>query len=186
MGRELGCPRRRITRQTDALRVAGWKVLRKPNMPFLTFTNPPNIPAYEGWDFEVLPAHITLRIEDMRDKYADYVDDWRDTVSRMSKETGRYKEYLRISELLELLNKALAEGDNVELDGNDYIWSFCSNIMFERRFVSVLCPGCNHHFNPEECKVEKWIKGGGLAGEGGRRVICASGHTLYACREYLA
>ncbi len=153
-------------------------------MPVLTFINPIDIGAYRGWDFEVLPSKITLRMEEMRDIYAGYVECWQEMVSRMSKETGRYKEYVRVSELRKLLDKALLEGTDMELNGHDYVWSFCSNLMFEQRFVSAFCPACNHEYVSAECKVEEWAYGSGLAAYGGRRVICPFGHTLYSCGEW--
>ncbi|HBJ85755.1 MAG: hypothetical protein Q8M07_25400 [Prosthecobacter sp.] len=153
-------------------------------MPFLIFTNPTDIGAYSGWDFEVLPARITLRLEDMRDIYSSYVESWRDYVSRMSKESGRHKEYVRVSELARVLTHALEQGSDIELDGHDYVWSFCSELMFDLHFVTIVCPSCNRQYGSAECSVEKWAYGSGLAAEGGRRVICPSGHTLYSCGEW--
>lgn len=155
------------------------------SMPLLQYINPIDIEAYREWDFEVQPSKITLQMEELRDIYAGYVTSWQETVSRMSKETGRYKEFVRVSELHQLLNKALSEGADLELDGHDYVWSFSSGLMFEKRFVSASCPACSRDYLAAECRVEEWAYGSGLAAHGGRRVLCPSGHTLYGCGEWM-
>ncbi len=120
----------------------------------------------------------------MRDVYAAYVENHHRYFSRIPKHWGRYKEYLRVSEILTLLTLAASEGTDVELDGRDYVWSFCSGLMFDRCFVSALCPACGREFGPMECSVAEWAYGEDLSAEGGRRVICPSGHTLYSCGEW--
>ena len=153
-------------------------------MALLQYTNPTDIPAYGGWDFPVLAADIALRGEDMRDVYAAYLDNHRRYHSNIPKQWGRYAEAQRVAELHAMLAEACEAGRDVTLDGHDYVWSFSSGLMFDRRFVSVRCPECDAVFGPESCRVLEWSFGGGLAAEGGRRVVCPAGHTLYSCIEW--
>ncbi|OWK35782.1 hypothetical protein FRUB_08345 [Fimbriiglobus ruber] len=153
-------------------------------MALLRFTNPTDIPAYSGWEFKVYAAEIALRAEDMRDAYAAYMENHRRRFSNIPKDWGRYAEAQRVAELLAMMNEACEVDKDVMLDGRDYVWSFSSGLMFEKRFVSVTCPECHRELSPEECRVLVWSYGGGLAAEGGRRVVCLAGHTLYSCGEW--
>lgn len=153
-------------------------------MTLLKFTIPRDIPAYCGWDFEVFGADISLRAEDMRDVYAAYLDNHRKTFSNIPKHWQRYAEAQRVCELHAMLVEACEAGRDVELDEHDFVWSFSSNLMFDRQFVSARCPECRREFRPEDCRVLAWTFGSGLAAEGGRRVMCPAGHTLYSCMEW--
>lgn len=153
----------------------------------LRFINPTDIPAYGDWDFKVYGAVITLRAEDVRDVYATYLENHRRYHSGISKDSGRYAEAQRVTELHALLAQACALGKDVVLDvGHDCIWSFSSGLMFDRRFVTLGCPECRREYSPEECSVLEWSYGGGLAAEGGRRVVCPAYHTLYSCMEWVS
>jgi hypothetical protein len=83
-----------------------------------------------------------------------------------------------------MLVEACQTGRDVTLEGQDYVWSFCSSLMFDKRFVWARCPECQLTFGPDACRVLSWAFGGGLAAEGGRRVVCPVDHTLYACGEW--
>lgn len=155
-------------------------------MAILRYTNPTDIPAYGGWDFKVYGAEIVLRAEDMRNVYAAYLDDHRRYHSNIPSHWGRYAEAQRIAELYSMLVLACDESRDVVLDGHDYVWAFSSKLMFDRQFVSVSCPACGEVFGPEVCRVLDWSYGGGLAGEGGRRVVCPSDHTQYSCMEWVS
>jgi hypothetical protein len=148
------------------------------------FQNPTDISAYGDGDFQVFGADIVLRSEDMRDVYAVYLEDHRQYHSNIPKHWGRYAEAKRIAELHAMLVEACRVGRDVILDGHDYVWSFSSGLMFEKRFVSVRCPECQQEFAPEECEVLEWSFGESLAASGGRRVVCPANHTLYSCMEW--
>jgi hypothetical protein len=150
----------------------------------LRFVNPTDIPAYRGWNFQVFGAAIALRAGDVRDVYAAYLETHRRRFRDVSKHSPRYAEAQRVAELHGLLVQACDDGRDMALDGHDYIWSFVCDLMFDRRFVSAGCPACGAEFGPESCRVLKWSFGGGLAAEGGRRVVCPAGHTLYSCGEW--
>ena len=83
-----------------------------------------------------------------------------------------------------MLTESCEAGRDVTLDGRKYVWSFSSDLMFDRRFVSVRCPACDKLFEPEACRVLEWAFGEDLAAEGGRRVVCPADHTLYSCMEW--
>jgi hypothetical protein len=151
-------------------------------MPILRFTNPSDLPAYEGWNFKVLPAEICLKAEDMRDIFTKYLERHRKIYSGHAKELPVYAEAERIGQHHQKLVAACANGTDIVLD--DYVWAFCSELMFERRFVSVFCPACNTLCTPDVCIVIEWTFGEDLSAEGGRRVTCPAGHTLYACMEW--
>ncbi len=153
-------------------------------MALLRFTNPIDIAVYGDWDFPVYGAEITLRAEDMRAEYATYLAYHRQYHSNIPKHWPRYAEAQRIAELHAMLVEACEVGRDVKLDGGDYVWSFCSRLMFEKRFVSIWCPECDREFGTEECGVLQWSFGSDLAASGGRRVICPAGHTLYSCGEW--
>ena len=148
------------------------------------FTNPTDIPAYRGWDFEVVGAGITLRAEDLRDVFATYLANHRRYFSNIPKHWGRYDEAQRVTELYAMLTEVCDANRDITLDGNMYVWSFSSELMFGGQFVSVSCPECGREYTPEECRVVAWSFGGGLAAEGGRRVACPADHTQYSCMEW--
>jgi hypothetical protein len=156
----------------------------KIGVALLRFTNPTDVPAYAAWDFEVFGAEIALRAEDVREVYAAYLENHRRHFSNIPKHWGRYVEAQRVAELFAMLAEACAAGQDLTLDGEDYVWSFCSDLMFDRQFVSIQCPECCREFGPEACRVLVWSFGGGLAAEGGRRVVCPNDHTLYSCLEW--
>jgi len=165
----------------------------RPNLPphpardrvaLLRFTNPTDIPAYGDWDFQVFGAGIALRAEDMREVYAAYLENHRRYHINISTRSGRYAEAQRVTELHAMLSEACQAGRDVTLDGHDYVWSFSSDLMFEKQFESVQCPVCQREFGPEECRVLEWSFGEDLAASGGRRVVCPSDHTLYSCMEW--
>ncbi len=153
-------------------------------MTLLRFTNPTDIPAYRGWDFQVLAADIALRAEDMRDVYAAYIETHRRYHSRIPTHWERYAEAQRVAVLHAMLEEACEAGRDVTLDEHDYVWALCSDLMFDKRFVWIRCPECHIEFGPDECQVLSWAFGGGLAAEGGRRVVCPKHHTLYSCGEW--
>ena len=150
----------------------------------LKFTNPTDIPAYSGWDFKVLGAEITLRAEDMRDVYGAYLKNHQRYYSKIPKDWPRYTEGQRIAELYLTLSDACKIDEDVVLDGHDYVWSFVSKLMFDRKFISVKCPECDRAFGAEECRVLNWSYGSELAAEGGQRVVCPTGHTMYAIMQW--
>lgn len=148
------------------------------------FTNPTDVPAYRGWDFEVLGAGITLRAPDLRDAFATYLANHRRYFSRIPKHSGRYAEAQRVTELHAMLTEVCDANRDITLDGNMDVWAFSSELMFEGQFVSVSCPECHREYSAGECRVVAWSFGGGLAAEGGRRVACPADHTQYACLEW--
>jgi hypothetical protein len=153
-------------------------------MALLRFTNPTDIPAYGDWDFEVRAADIVLRAEDVQKVYAAYLENHRRFHSNIPKQWQRYVEAQRVAELHAFLKDACEANRDVELDGHDYIWSFSSELMFNRRFVSITCPNCDKVFRPDDCRVLEWSFGQDLAASGGRRVACPANHTLYSCGEW--
>jgi hypothetical protein len=153
-------------------------------MSVLRFTNPIDIPAYRDWDFPVFAAVITLHAEVMRDVYAEYLENHRRYHFQIPKNSGRYQEAERVTQLHRMLVEACESGHDVTLDGHDYVWSFASDLMFQRRFISVACPECDKTYVPSECEVLDWSYGEDLAASGGRRVVCLAGHTLYSCTEW--
>jgi hypothetical protein len=155
-------------------------------MPLLRFTNPVGLPVYEDWSFEIQPSRITLHAEDLRDVYAAYCENHRQYYNDIPKEWPRYTEFLRVSQLHAKLEQACREGRDVEMADVDYVWSFCSGLMFDMRFVRVGCPACGQEYSPAECSVEEWWFGEGLAAAGGRRLFCPAGHTVYSCGEWVS
>ena len=152
-------------------------------MPTLRFTNPIDVPAYRSWDFQVYPAVITLRAEDMCDIFSGYLEHHRKVYKNCPKEWPRYAESQRVANHHEILVRACGDGHDVEFDGHD-VWAFSSGLMFEKRFISAHCPICESTYLPNECQIIEWSFGEDLAAEGGRRVACPSGHTLYSCMEW--
>jgi hypothetical protein len=63
----------------------------------LRFTNPTDIPAYGGWDFPVFAAEFALRVQDMRDVFAAYLDNHRLFHSNIPNHWGRYAEAKRVA-----------------------------------------------------------------------------------------
>ncbi|HVF85787.1 MAG TPA: hypothetical protein VM821_07375 [Abditibacteriaceae bacterium] len=56
-------------------------------------------------------------------------------------------------------------------------------LLYERRFLSVLCPACEATYAPEKCVIERW-KFSRSEGEEceGEKIVCPKGHTLHgAC-----
>lgn len=54
-------------------------------------------------------------------------------------------------------------------------------LLYERKFLSVLCPACEATYTPEKCVIEQWEFSRGYDYEGDKS-ICPRGHTLHgAC-----
>lgn len=153
-------------------------------MALIRFTNPVDIPAYSSWEFDVLAAEIVLQAKDLCGIYSAYLTNHQRYHSRIPQHWPRYREAIRVAELLAMLRAAIEREQEVVLDGRDYLWSFASALMFDGKFVSAECPACQKTFDPHQCKVLSWSFGSDLAAEGGRRVVCPAGHTLYACGEW--
>ncbi|WP_143549103.1 hypothetical protein [Rhodopirellula bahusiensis] len=150
----------------------------------LRFTNPNDIPIYGDWDFKVYPARITLRSSDMLAVYRQYIENHHKYHSTIPKEWPRYTEFQRVSELAERLQAACDTETDIDFESADYLWSFSSGLMFDRKFVSVYCPECDRDFAADQCKVVDWSYGSGLAAHGGQRVECPQEHTLYSCMQW--
>jgi hypothetical protein len=153
-------------------------------MSLIHFTNPTDIPAYRDSGLTVQPALITLRTADMLDTYDRYLERHRRYYSAIPKKWPRYKEAERIAQLREELAQAQLEGRSITLDADDHIWSMSIEWMLGLRFVSAQCPACDRTYGPEECEVQGWDAGEGLAACGGRSVLCPGGHVLYSITEW--
>ena len=146
-------------------------------MALLRFTNPTDIPAYRGWDFRVFGAEITLRAEDLGDFYALQLEAHRHFCNLPHHQM--HADASRLTKLHDLLDESVKANRDVTVDGHD-VWGDVANLMFSQRFVSVFCPECRQAFAPKECRVLPWQHGSNLAAEGGQRVVCPAGHTMYA------
>jgi hypothetical protein len=153
-------------------------------MANLRFPNPSDLACYGDYDFHVESSIITVRAADLRDIYAQYLDNHRKFHARISEKTGRFKEAVKVTELHGLLSSACDEGRDLDLQTSEYIWSFVSGLMFDRRFVNIFCPPCGREFDPQDCHTAGWAYGSGLAAHGGKRVLCPCGHTLYSCMQW--
>ena len=109
--------------------------------------------------------------------------------SRISKDSGRYKEHMDMLALMAWLDSQAASGvEIIEWDGSqrDLIWCYADDLIYSRQFSSFSCPACDMEYPPSAGTIEKWMFGQGLAAEGGRRFICPREHTLYALMEWAA
>lgn len=153
----------------------------------LRFTHPSEISICPGRDFLVIGADIVVRAENMRDQYAAHLKNTTLNRGDRRQHTDRYRRFNRVSELHAHLTKACEEEKDVTLDGRDGYefgsW-FASDLIFMKQFVAVKCPACAREFLPESCQVISWAFGESLFAEGGRRLVCPMGHTLYSRFEW--
>jgi hypothetical protein len=163
-------------------------------MSELHFTNPINLRAYEGWEFEVLPARIVLRTKDVlgvyardRDRLLNHIKIHGYSFGKVQGKTAQ-DDAERLKIICGKLEQACKNSRDVHAEDigedNGNIRVSCIGLMFERKFVRAYCPSCNREFTSTECEIVEWKFGADLAAEGGHRVCCPSKHTLYSCMEW--
>ncbi|HSI12077.1 MAG TPA: hypothetical protein VK961_08540 [Chthoniobacter sp.] len=67
----------------------------------------------------------------------------------------------------------------------DLISFYASESIFARQFASFSCPACEMEFSSLECAITEWELSEGNETRNGRRLICPSGHTVYAATEQM-
>lgn len=155
-------------------------------MSSLRFTNPDDIPAYEGWDFKVQPAVITLRTQDVVPIWTHYLEQHDKYHSKIPKDWPRNQEAQRVRAIRKKHSLAIEGKQDLTADPDEarLLWAFVAGLMFGLKFESASCPECQAQYPPGECRVVEWQFGGGLCAEGGHRVTCPVGQTLYSCMEW--
>ncbi len=91
-------------------------------------------------------------------------------------EAGAAAEVERHARLVEAITAGRPASDDVR-------W-LASGLILDCRFASVHCGPCGRDYGPESCAVIPWGVGERLFAEGGRRLDCPAGHTMFAEMEW--
>jgi hypothetical protein len=108
-------------------------------------------------------------------------------------ETGRHRDYLRLSAAVEEVEDALRQGEDLELvavlflHGRSEIEAWSGVPIVQRQFVWAECAECGQRYTPAECAHGAWSRvADPLAGIGGDNVACPAGHVIFAKQTLVA
>ena len=108
-------------------------------------------------------------------------------VHMWSSKSGIYKEHFDCIDVLQWLESHVGQNDEViEWDNSvrDLFWSMSQPLVYGGRYLDVLCPVCDASYTPDKMQKIQWTFGEDLAAEGGHRLACPKGHTLYSIMEW--
>lgn len=151
---------------------------------------PQQLPCYAEWDFRMHPGIFAL-----------YVDRLCAEVERnIRRDPARgiwglllyslFPSSNRGRRILVTLQKAL-RGDPEDRDAaakehQSTIWWLAREVIYSGDFSYYECPACERRFPPDQGSVQDWSFGEGLAAQGGRRLECPGGHTVYAIMDWVS
>jgi hypothetical protein len=156
-------------------------------MSFLKYTMPANLPCYTGWDFPVYPGTFLFHMDAMIETFRRTIAHGAKYVHMWSSKSGIYKEHFDCIDVLKWLecrkesNDAIVEWDN---SVRDLFWSMSQPLVYGGQYRTVSCPPCNEMYTPNRMQKIEWAFGKDLAAEGGHRLACPNGHTVYSIMEW--
>jgi len=123
-------------------------------LAFLRFTCPVCLPRRHHGGFEMVPARITLRAEEVLTRAAADCAHWRSRNPPL--DSPRFKLVAQRFREAEELERACREGRDVEWAGDNVGLGWCSWLVLNRCFVRALCPVCGREYLPGQCDVRDW------------------------------
>ena len=136
--------------------------------------------AYQG-QFEVLPAVLTLRVEeDLLPALQSFVTRWGDFIAKRG--MGPRTKYQRMLALRDRLTDTIRAGGGADLSfiTEEDLRELDRDIVLGERFHSTRCPACQRDYTREELEVRQWACWWWETSRGGKRWMCPGGHTLLA------
>jgi hypothetical protein len=156
-------------------------------MSLLKYTMPANLPCYTGWDFPVYPGTFLFYMNAMINTFRQRIANDSKYVHMWSSKSGIRKEHFDCIDVLRWLEGHVGQDDDVvEWDNavRDLFWSMSQPLVYGGRYRDVFCPVCSESYTPDKMRQIQWTFGEDLAAEGGHRLACPNGHTLYSIMEW--
>ena len=156
-------------------------------MSLLKYTMPANLPCYTDWDFPVYPGTFLFFMDAMIDTFRRRIEHGAKFVHMWSSKSGIYKEHFDCIDVLRWLESRNTPDDEiVEWDNSveDLFWSMSQPLVYGGQYQAVSCPTCNASYTSDKMQKIEWAFGEDLAAEGGHRLACPYGHTVYSIMEW--
>ena len=112
---------------------------------------------------------------------------------RLEHAMNLHQVFLRLSAAIAEVGVSSDRGENVERSASGgrfpggVLERWCETLILHKKYCWVECRACGRRFLPEECGDSDWSTvADPLAGIGGKRVACPTGHTLFVRQTWVA
>jgi hypothetical protein len=156
-------------------------------MNLLKYTMPASLPCYGDWDFRVYPGTFLFHMDAMIRTFRERIASVSNFVYLWSSKSGAYREHFDSIKVLRWLEAHNGQpSEIVEWDGSvrDLFWSMSAPLVYAGEYRSVSCPACGVAYTSDKMTKIEWTFGEDLAAEGGHRLACPNGHTVYSIMEW--